>query len=441
MNKTIVAISTPLGSGAISIVRLSGIDAFKIACEFFTPLKKQKIIPRKMHLGKFELGENFEKCLMVYFPSPNSYTGEDMVEFHLHGGLVITQLVQSKLLEAGATLAEPGEFTKLAFLNGKLSLDEAEGIIDEINSESEAELRVALSSADGKLKKEIIEKQDLLKNILAEIEVGLDYPEETEFTQLKTSIFDNLTQIKESLDHFILNAEQIKLIKNGVNVAIVGRTNVGKSSLLNALIGEEKAIVADIEGTTRDIVEAKIDYKGVRFNFYDTAGIRDSSDTIEKLGIEKSKRMLNTANLVLIVLDASEKITNEEKSLIKSLKTPHIFVANKSDKKRVLEKQKDEIEVSAKTNKNIDILKKKIFEKVIGENINFNATTVLNERQLEILKQARTQIIDVLNSKEDNIEILSLLIKKVWQTLGKITGQTENEDIISLIFSRFCVGK
>lgn len=441
MNKTIVAISTPLGSGAISIVRMSGNDALKIAQKFFITLNKQKIIERKMHLGKFDLGSSFEKCLMVYFPSPNSYTGEDMVEFHLHGGITLTQLVQAKLIEAGAVLAEAGEFTKLAFLNGKLSLDEAEGIIDEINSESEAELRIALSSADGKLKKEIKELQEILKNVLAEIEVGLDYPEETEFIELKSSVLERLSLIYEKLNRLILNAEQTKLIKNGVSVAIVGKTNVGKSSLLNALIGEEKAIVTDIEGTTRDVVEARIDYNGVRFNFYDTAGIRDSIDAVEKIGIEKSKRMLDIANIVLIVLDASKKITKEEKDIIEKLKSPHIFVVNKSDKTRVLEKQKEEIEVSALANKNIDILKKKIFEKTIGDNINFNATTIANERQLEILKQAKIQIKEAMNLRDESIEILSLLIKKIWQTLGKITGETENEDIISLIFSRFCVGK
>ncbi len=441
MNKTIVAISTPLGSGAISIVRMSGNDALKIAQKFFIPLNKQKIIERKMYLGKFDLGSSFEKCLMVYFPSPNSYTGEDIVEFHLHGSTALTQLIQTKLIEAGAVLAEAGEFTKLAFLNGKLSLDEAEGIIDEINSESEAELRIALSSADGKLKKEIKELQEILKNVLAEIEVVLDYPEETEFIELKSSVLERLSLIYEKLNRLILNAEQTKLIKNGVSVAIVGKTNVGKSSLLNALIGEEKAIVTDIEGTTRDIVEAKIDYNGVRFNFYDTAGIRDSIDAVEKIGIEKSKRMLDIANIVLIVLDASKKITKEEKDIIEKLKSPHIFVVNKSDKTRVLEKQKEEIEVSALANKNIDILKKKIFEKTIGDNINFNATTIANERQLEILKQAKIQIKEAMNLRDESIEILSLLIKKIWQTLGKITGETENEDIISLIFSRFCVGK
>ena len=441
MNKTIVAISTPLGSGAISIVRVSGNDALKIAHKFFAPLKKQKIVARKMHLGKFDLGNNFEKCMMVYFPSPNSYTGEDIVEFHLHGGITLTQLVQAKLIEAGAVLAEAGEFTKLAFLNGKLSLDEAEGIIDEINSESEAELRFALSSADGRLKQEIKKQQEILKNILAEIEVGFDYPEETEFVDLKNSIIEKVSQVYEEIDKIISYSEQTKLIKSGVSVAIIGKTNVGKSSLLNALIGEEKAIVTDIEGTTRDIVEAKIDYNGVRFNFYDTAGIRDSIDEVEKIGIEKSKKMLDVANLALVVLDGSKKMTEEEEKIIKHLKIPHIFVVNKSDKLRMLEKQEDEITVSALTNKNIDFLKKKIFEKTIGEDINFNINVVANERQLEILKQAKKQILESLNARSESLEILSLLMKKIWQTLGKITGETENEDIISLIFSRFCVGK
>ena len=439
--KTIVAISTPLAKGAISIVRMSGKNALTIAQKFFTPLKKQKLQPRKMALGKFDLGSSFEKCLMVFFEAPNSYTGEDMVEFHLHGGIVLTQLVQQKLLQAGAQLAEPGEFTKLAFLNGKISLDEAEGIIDEINSESEAELKAALASADGELNQKVKLLQHKLKDILAEIEVSLDYPEEVDFEVLIDNIIKSLKVIKTELSVLISNSEQLKFVKSGINVAIVGRTNVGKSSLLNALIGEEKAIVTEIEGTTRDIVEAKADFKGVRFNFFDTAGIRESDDLVEKIGIEKSKKMLKDADLVLVVLDGSEKLSSDDKKIIDSLKQPHLFVVNKSDKKRVLEKMNDEIEVSAKDKKNLQLLKESILQKTIGEDFNFNASVLANERQLEILKEALKQTKQAILEKSESMEILSLVIKNIWQTLGKITGETENEDIIDLIFSRFCVGK
>lgn len=441
MKKTIVAISTPLGKGAISIVRLSGENAIEIAQKFFMPIGKQKIEHRKMVLGWFDLGEAKEKCMMVYFKSPNSFTGEDVVEFQIHGGTTLTRLIQAKLIEGGARLAENGEFSKRAFENGKMSLAEAESIVDEINSESEAELKASLKAASGELFKEIKSIQQDLTTLLAQIEVTMDYPEEDENEVVREDVFNKMTEIKKRLNDILLLSKQKALIKKGINVAIIGKTNVGKSSLLNAIIGENKAIVTDIEGTTRDVVDASIDYNGVRFNFYDTAGIRESQDEVEKIGIEKSKKTAQTADITLLVLDGSENIKEEDERTKKLIKQPYIIVVNKTDKKRVLEKQQNEIEVSAKNKTNIEKLKKEIFEKTIKEEINFNGLATTNERQIEALNEAFNQVEEFFKEKDESLEILSLLIKKVWQSLGKITGETENEDIISLIFSKFCVGK
>lgn len=439
MENTIVAVATPLGKGAISIVRMSGKQALKIALKFFNC--NCQIQPRKLVLGQFDLGDVKEKCLMVYFKAPFSYTGEDVVEFQIHGGVTVTRLIQEKLIQGGATLAQPGEFSKRAFENAKISLDEAEAIVEEINSESEAQLKSALSLASGKLNQQIKNIQTSLTNLLAHIEVSMDYPEEDENEIVRDEIFKTLDENRMHLKQILDQANQSRFIKNGINIALVGKTNVGKSSLLNALVGENKAIVTDIEGTTRDVVEASIDYNGIRLNFYDTAGIRESDNAVEKIGIEKSKKTLDECDIVLIIYDGSENLTKNDENIKKIIKKPFISVINKQDKTRKLAKQENEIEVSALENKNIEKLKEKIFKTAIKKSIDFNGLVVTNERQMQHINQAIKQINEVFKQKNQSLEILSMLIKNVWNTLGKITGETENEDIISVIFSKFCVGK
>lgn len=394
-----------------------------------------------MVLGGLDLGGVVEKCLMVYFKAPNSFTGEDMVEFQIHGGVTVARMAQQRLIDKGATLALPGEFSKRAFENGKISLDEAEAIVDEINSQSEGELKAALSSAGGKLMEKIKSLQSTLTELLAEIEVSMDYPEEDEFELVRDKVFERLGDIKKELTTLLSTAEEARFIRSGVNVALVGRANVGKSSLLNALLGENKAIVTATEGTTRDVVEGSADYKGVRFNFFDTAGIRESNDDIEKIGIEKSKSTLKECDLVLMVLDGSEKLRENDKEIRSLIEKPFITVVNKSDKKRVLDLQPNEISVSALNEDNVVALKQKIFETVIKNEIDFNGLVLTNERQISHLVEAKNLVEDVFNAKSESLEIISMLIKKVWNELGKITGETENEDIISVIFSKFCVGK
>lgn len=441
MESTIASISTPLGKGAISIVRMSGEKSLEIATTLFNC--KEKIEPRKLILGKFKLDEDvYEKCLMVYFKAPNSYTGEDIVEFQIHGGIIITQKVLESLLNNGAMLAEAGEFSKRAFLNGKIALTEAEAIAEVIDSESESELKANLTLAGGALFKKIAQIQNKLTELLAKIEVSMDYPEEDVEQETLQNVVKQIESTKQELGELVEKSESVKYLKSGINVALVGRTNVGKSSLLNALLGENKAIVSDVDGTTRDIVEGKFFYKGIKINLLDTAGIRETKDYVEKIGIEKSKDVLRQADLILYIFDGSEELTSEDKEIISLAgKTPFISVVNKTDKVRVLSKQPNEIEVSAKQEKNINELKEKIFESLIKNEINFNDILITSERQLTQLKEAMKIIEEIQNLSDEPMEIYSLLIKKLWTKLGKITGNTENEDIINLIFSKFCLGK
>lgn len=448
MEKCIASIATPLGKGAISIVRLSGKDCLKIVLKFFHSQKLlDNVEPRHMYFGKLELEHGiFEECLMVYFKAPFSYTGEDIVELQVHGGVLLAQKILEKCLENGATMAEPGEFSKRAFLNGKITLDKAEAIIGEINAESEGELFSSLQVTNGTLAEQILNTQNELKLLLAELEVGMDYPDETEETKLKDNVFERVENLRKRLEEIIDNSKSAHYLKSGINVALVGKTNVGKSSVMNALLGHERAIVTDIEGTTRDQISDSFMFEGIKINLVDTAGIRQTSDFVEKKGIERSKQSLEQADVVLFVMDGSQKQNdndNEIKKLLEKCGEKVITVVNKTDKKRLLERQNNEIEISALENKNISQLKQKIKNLVIEKEIDFNSLIISNERQLEILTQAEKQIETIVAKKGDffTLDILSMELKKLWQLLGRITGNTENEDIIDLIFSKFCLGK
>ncbi len=442
---TIVSISTPLGKGAVAIVRMSGKYSLKFAKKLFhcKKLESEEICPRYLYLGKFEIEKGvFEECLMAYFQAPYSYTGEDIVEFQVHGGVLLAEKIMRACVNVGARLAEAGEFSKRAFLNGKITLDKAEAIIGEINAESEGELRTSLKITNGVLAEKVEKTQQELTTLLAEIEVGMDYPDETEETQLKTDIAAKLSEIKEELNKILTVSISARYLKDGINVALVGKTNVGKSSVMNALLGENRSIVTDIQGTTRDSIKESFVYGGIKINLIDTAGIRKTKDVVENMGIERSKSSLNSADVVLFVLDGSEKESTEDKEIEALLQGKNfVYVINKADKQRKLAKKDGEIEISALENKNIDKLKEKIVKLVIEEEIDFNALIVTNERQFEILKDAEEQIEAILKEKTKSLDVLSMLIKKVWNTLGKITGNTENENIIDLIFSKFCLGK
>ena len=440
MEKAIVSLSTPLGKGAIGIVRMSGKDVLKIALKIFH-CKEKNIKPRYMYFGKLEVEKNvFEECLMVYFKTPFSYTGEDVVEFQIHGGVLLAQKVVERCLENGCQMAEAGEFSKRAFLNGKITLDKAEAIIGEINAESEGELNSSLKITNGKLGRMVEDEQKTLTELLAEIEVSFDYPENDYEEIVKDKVFLKVKEIQEKNQNLIEVSNSGKYLKNGINVALVGRANVGKSSVLNALLGEERAIVTNIEGTTRDSLTESFFHNGVKINLIDTAGIRETNDAVEKLGIEKSLESIKKADIVLFIHDASEKESEEEKEIAKKLKNKKIInVVNKIDKKRILAKLKDEVEISALEEKNINLLKNRIVSDVVS--IDLNTFVLTNERHIQILKSADKLMKEVLLLKEESLDVIAMLLKKVWAELGKITGNTENEDIISLIFSKFCLGK
>ena len=437
---SIVSLSTPLGKGAIGIVRMSGKDVLNIALKIFH-CKEKNIKPRYMYFGKLEVEkEVFEECLMVYFKAPFSYTGEDVVEFQIHGGVLLAQKVVERCLENGCRMAEAGEFSKRAFLNGKITLDKAEAIIGEINAESEGELNSSLKITNGKLGKMVEDEQKTLSELLAEIEVSFDYPENDYEEIVKDKVLEKVKEIKTKNQNLIEVSNSGKYLKNGINVALVGRANVGKSSVLNALLGEERAIVTNIEGTTRDSLTESFFHNGVKINLIDTAGIRETNDVVEKLGIEKSLESIKKADIVLFIHDASQKESEEEKEIAKKLKNKKVInVVNKIDKKRILAKLKDEVEISALEEKNIHLLKDKIVSEVIS--VDLNTFVLTNERHIQILKNAESIMEEVLSLKAESLDVIAMLLKKVWAELGKITGNTENEDIISLIFSKFCLGK
>ena len=452
MNDTICAISTPLGRGAISIVRMTGKNSLEIMRKVFSSknLDYEKITPRFLYLGNFKLELGVEHCLAVYFKSPFSYTGEDMVEFQVHGGSLITQAVLNKLLERGARLAESGEFTKRAFENGKISLDMAESIIGEINAESEGELKAVLGLAEGRLNTKIRALQTNLTECLAEIEATLDYPEEDfeEFT--KGKIFKNIENVKKNIEIYLENAKNARILTQGINISIVGAPNVGKSSTLNALIGEDRAIVTDIEGTTRDTLTESISYKGIKLNFIDTAGIRESKDVVEKIGIEKSKKSIDNADMVIFMLDGSREMNDFDRQIQDLLvdKNNVLYIINKCDLPQKIDKNhlktrknSEIIEISALNENNIEKIKDVIFDKVVGEEIDYNKTLITSTRHIEALNQALEICQEIGNSKTSSMDIIAMLIKNLWNALGKITGETENEDIIDLIFSKFCLGK
>jgi len=450
MDRNIVAISTALGNGGISIIRMSGKNVIEIADKVFSckNTKPSQFEPRKMYLGNFSYSNIQDKCMAVYFKAPFSYTGEDLIEFHCHGGVTLTNAIFESLIAVGCEPATKGEFSKLAFLNGKLTLDEAEGIIDIINAESESELKAGYNLLHGDLKKKVISLQDTLTELLAKIEVTLDYPEEDLEEETRENILTTLDSVKSELETSLSNASYGKCIKDGVRILIFGKTNAGKSSLLNALLNYDRAIVTNIQGTTRDTLEETFIYKGHKFILIDSAGIRESQDIVESIGINKSKEMLNSADIVLYIIDGSEKLNNEDFELANSLKDKNtVLIVNKSDllQKAAAEQLpfKNKINISTVTGENIDNLKELLLDYVTSKNINNGAIVLTNRRHIEAVKKAIYNTKQAILSTKDmlQLDLVSIDIKNIWIALGDITGNSDNERIIDDIFSKFCVGK
>lgn len=445
MSYDIAAISTAPGVGGVAIIRISGAGSLKIAEKMFRPLGKTAVKdfePYKMYVGNIDGGDFTDFGMCVYFKSPKSYTGEDMVEFHCHGGVAITRGILKRTFDFGATAATRGEFTKRAFLNGKMSLASAEGLVDMINSESVGEVKAGYYLYREKLTALVREMQDKLKYALAYIEAGIDYPEEGVTEDNYDEILSSLKTVLSQIDSAVSRYGAGRKIKQGVKVAIFGKPNTGKSSLLNSLLNYDKAIVSPTAGTTRDAVEGEIDINGVKFLFTDTAGVRTSDDEIESVGIKRAENAARSADIIIAVIDGSSPLTEEDYNALEFTKDlPRIIVANKSDKGTLKGVQADLV-ISAKTGDGVDELKNSLFEKSFAGGVDLNADFLTEERHLASLKKARAALISAINGFNVNTADLATIdIKDSWDALGEISGETASEAVIEEIFSKFCVGK
>ena len=447
MEDTIVAISTTMGVGAISIIRLSGNEALNIASKVFTK-DLTKVQSHTIHYGFIEDGnEKIDEVLVTVMKAPKTFTREDVVEINCHGGVATTNKVLEVLLENGARLAEPGEFTKRAFLNGRIDLLEAEATMDLISSKAESARKISMSTLTGETSNLIKDLRNELVGIISNIEVNIDYPEYEDIEVLTNeNVLPSVQKFKEKLEEIIRKSEDSKVIKEGIKVGIIGKPNVGKSSLLNSLLEEEKAIVTDIPGTTRDIVEGSLIISGIPLNIIDTAGIRKTDDTVEKIGVEKSLK-IDTADLVIYILNNNEKMTDEEKELLDKTKNKkRIIVINKIDLETKLDKSllDNYIEISAKENIGINKIKneiKRLFN--IGEISSNDMTYLSNARSIALLKKSLNNINEVIEeiNNDNPIDIVELSLKDAWNNLGEVIGETYTDELLDELFSRFCLGK
>ena len=448
MEDTIVAISTSTGVGAISIIRLSGNDALNIASKVFTK-DLTKVDSHTIHYGFIkDKDEKIDEVLVSVMKAPKTFTREDIVEINCHGGIATTNKVLEVLLENGARLAEPGEFTKRAFLNGRIDLLEAEATMDLISSKAESARKISMNTLTGETSNLIRDLRSELVKIISNIEVNIDYPEYEDIEVLTNeSILPDIKKFKEKLEEILKKSEDSKVIKEGIKVGIIGRPNVGKSSLLNSLLEEEKAIVTDIPGTTRDIVEGSLIVGGIPLNIIDTAGIRRTEDTVEKIGVEKSLKIIDTSDLVIYILNNNEEITEEEKELLEKTKNKkRIIVVNKIDLETKLDKKllDNYIEISVKENIGINKIKeeiKRLFN--IGEISPNDMTYLSNARSIALLKKSLNNINDAIDEINNNnpIDIVELSLKESWNNLGEVIGETYTDELLDELFSRFCLGK
>lgn len=446
MEDTICAISTAPGIGAISIVRVSGKDTIDIVSKIFKGVDLKKVNTHTIHYGFIYDGEEkIDEVLVSVMLGPKTYTKEDIVEINSHGGVNTTNKILELLLEKGCRLAEPGEFTKRAFLNGRIDLVEAEAVNDLINAKTDQARNLALNTMGGMLTKEIKSLRNKIVEVMANIEVNIDYPEYEDIEIVtKDTLIPKLEDTLKDLNKILKNSKNGKLIKEGINVAIVGKPNVGKSSLLNLFLDEEKAIVTDIPGTTRDIVEGSITLNGFLVNFIDTAGIRETNDVVEKIGVERSKNVLLFADLVIIVLNNNEEMSNYERELIKNIdKEKRIIFVNKSDLDSNLVLDEDHILGNTLTINGIEELKNAIIDKLKLNDINKDLTYMSNVRQIDLIKKAKEDIENAISNLEKGIpvDIVEIDITNAWNNLGSIIGETYQDELINTLFSNFCLGK
>ena len=446
-----MAISTNnIGVGAINIIRMSGRESLNILSEVFSNKKINNCKSHTIHYGYIvDNNEKIDEVLVSVMFAPKTYTLEDIVEINCHGGYAVTNKILEILLLHGARLAEPGEFTKRAFLNGRINLLEAESVEDLLESQTDNQSILAMNHLTGKTTELITSLREKLVGLLSNIEVNIDYPEYVDELQItKENLTPILTEVKTKLEQIIKESKNGELIKKGINVAIIGKPNVGKSSLLNALLEEDKAIVTNISGTTRDSIEGSLIHKGILLNLIDTAGIRDTSDVVEKIGVEKSKEIMKSADITILVLNNNEKITSAEEELLKQLETKNNLVfINKTDLETKLEPIKTKLPIilgSTIKKEGIEELKDQIINNFGLENLESKKLNYLsNTRQITLAKEALNNINNVIKDNEANIPIdmLTIELKSAWENLGKIIGEYYEDELIDNIFKRFCLGK
>ena len=452
MNDTIAVISTTLGVGAISIVRVTGNEAINIVNKVFKGKDLTKVDSHTINYGYIlNNDEIIDEVLVSIMKAPKTFTKEDVVEINCHGGIATTNKILEILLNNGCRLAEPGEFTKRAFLNGRIDLTQAESVMDLIESKSDEKRKLAIKGINGNVSNMIKNlRQEILEKLLAPIEVNIDYPEYEDIEVMTNKkILPNVIEIKEKLNKIIIESENGKIINNGIKTIIIGKPNVGKSSILNKLLDEDKAIVTDIEGTTRDTVEGNITINGVSLNLIDTAGIRDAKDIVEKIGVEKSISLIKEADLVIIVLNNNEELTEEDKKILDYAKDKQVIVViNKNDlAKKINEKEinyPNIIYTNTKDIDGIDSLKNKIVELFNLEKLIQNDNSFLtNVRQISLAKEAYQILEEVEKGIKDDIpvDMVEIDIKRSWEKLGEIIGETYTEELIDQLFSQFCLGK
>lgn len=448
MYDTIVGISTALGIGAISIIRISGKDSIDIVNKIFSK-DLSKFDSHTINYG-FISDKNtvIDEVLVSIMRAPKTFTKEDVIEINCHGGITTTNKILELLLQNGARLAEPGEFTKRAFLNGRIDLIEAESIMDLINSKTESARKLAINGIKGNISDMIETLRKRISNILSNIEANIDYPEYEDILEItKDMISKETKELELEIKKIIKESENGKLIKEGINTVILGKPNVGKSSLLNRLINEDKAIVTDIAGTTRDMVEGTISINSIILNITDTAGIRETTDIIEKIGVDKSLNLIEDSDLIILLLNNNEKLQKEDLDLLEKTKNKNrIIVINKIDLEQQIDKTKlngDIVEIST-INNNIDSLKEKIIEKFnLNEIEKKDPNYLFNTRQISILKQTLNNINDIKKGIEEDlpVDILEIDLKQIWELLGDVIGKSYKEELIDEIFNNFCLGK
>ncbi|MBO1004167.1 tRNA uridine-5-carboxymethylaminomethyl(34) synthesis GTPase MnmE [Pseudogracilibacillus auburnensis] len=453
---TIAAISTPVGEGAISIVRLSGPDSIQMANQLFKGKHLMEAKSHTMHYGKIvdpTSEEIADEVIVSIMRAPKTFTCEDVVEINCHGGLIAVQRILEMVLEQGARLADPGEFTKRAFLNGRIDLSQAEAVMDVIQSKTNKAMNVALNQLDGKLSRLIRKLRQELIETIAHVEVNIDYPEYDDVEEMSHELMQIKTKYVEGeIKKLLQVAEQGKILREGIKTAIIGRPNVGKSSLMNSLVQEERAIVTDIPGTTRDVIEEYVNVRGIPLKLIDTAGIRETKDIVEKIGVERSRKMLQEADLVLFMLNNNEMLTDDDRMIFESLEQlNYIVIINKVDLERKIEMEEIMklckgaiISTSLINDQGSTELETALSTMFFSNELSSDEVTyVSNIRHISLLKQAKASLDDAQHALALNmpLDIVQIDVTRTWELLGEIIGDTASESLIDQLFSQFCLGK